>query len=216
MHPCQRRMRRSMQRKIWQGPEVCYRPYAFSLCVQRFPDQSPGTIPLSWKRQSVSLVLILPQNKMSLFSSQRRYRDYARVPDDESTRDSISNITTEDLPEKAIRPQTASRRWLSWLNLISHAVSWTLVAALLYCNIVPRTWGWNRFEQHRLLPAQLTYSPAQTAVEYEVNVFRQGIEGEVDGVDPAFAGPPSDELDAAWSGLYNCKSPIHCGKDSSH
>jgi hypothetical protein len=144
-----------------------------------------------------------PYTIMPLFTTRTRYQDYAPVSNSESPRDSVS----DDLHEKFQAP-SKPRRWLFWLNVSSHILAWTLVCTLLYCNIVPRTWGWNRFQQHKLLPAQLTYSPAQTAIEYEVDVFRQGIEGEVNGVDPAFSGPPSDELDAAWSGLYNCESSL--------
>jgi hypothetical protein len=155
---------------------------------------------------SVRRPLNLSPTNMPPFTTRARYQDYTPVSGSESPRYSVS----DDLPEKFQSPRTP-RRWLYWLNLSSHVLAWTLVGTLLYCNIVPRTWGWNRFQQHKLLPAQLTYSPAQTSIEYEVKVFRQGFENDPydpDGVDPVFAGPPSDELDASWSNLYNCESSI--------
>ncbi|KAG6805097.1 hypothetical protein H0H93_005622, partial [Arthromyces matolae] len=42
--------------------------------------------------------------------------------------------------------------------------------------------------------------PVQDFVEYEVVKFRSGLNGEGDDI---YSSPPSDEVDAAWSDLYN-------------
>ncbi|KAG6836716.1 hypothetical protein H0H93_004560 [Arthromyces matolae] len=47
---------------------------------------------------------------------------------------------------------------------------------------------------------QVLYSPVQDLVEYEVVKFRSGLNGEGDDI---YSSPPSDEVDAAWEGLYN-------------
>ncbi|KAG6834853.1 hypothetical protein H0H93_006889 [Arthromyces matolae] len=47
---------------------------------------------------------------------------------------------------------------------------------------------------------QVLYSPVQDFVEYEVVKFRSGLNGEGDDI---YSSPPSDEVDAAWSDLYN-------------
>ncbi|KAG6816778.1 hypothetical protein H0H87_003041 [Tephrocybe sp. NHM501043] len=47
---------------------------------------------------------------------------------------------------------------------------------------------------------QLLYSPAASSLEYQVVKFRSGLNGEADDI---YSRPPSDEVDAAWAGLYD-------------
>jgi hypothetical protein len=47
----------------------------------------------------------------------------------------------------------------------------------------------------------MTYSPAQEAIEYKIEVFHQNIET----APSQFQGPPSAELDQAWEDLYQCE-----------
>lgn len=61
-----------------------------------------------------------------------------------------------------------------------------------------RTTGLDRFRQHKLFPSQLTYSPTQDFIEYEVKVFHKGQED----MPSKFQGPPSPELEQAWEDLY--------------
>ena len=91
-----------------------------------------------------------------------------------------------------------NRRWYRYLYITNTVISWTLVFLLSVIIIYERTTGPDRFRQHKLYPSQLTYSPAQDVIEYEVKVFHKGQED----MPSRFQGPPSPELDEAWESLY--------------
>lgn len=130
---------------------------------------------------------------------------YHPIETDPTSGDGLLSSDEEFTPYQPLERPKPSRKWIRYLNLTSHILAWALVVILSYCVIRTRTWGYNRFRQQKGFPAQLTYSPAQDSIEYEVKVFRQGFETRAGGVDPEFTGPPSDRLDKAWSDLYNCK-----------
>jgi hypothetical protein len=96
--------------------------------------------------------------------------------------------------------QSPWRQWLPYVIILNTVVSWGLVIGLSIIIINSRMTGADRFRQHKLYPAQLTYSPAQDEIEYEVKVFHKGIED----APSEFQGPPSAQLDNAWEDLYTC------------
>jgi hypothetical protein len=100
--------------------------------------------------------------------------------------------------------QRRRERW-SLAQVLAQLVPWALVLGLLYGHIRSRTWGWNNLNQHKMFQSQLSYSPAQDEVEYVLKVFEQGVDGVAGGMSPEFQGPPSDELDEAWTNLYRCE-----------
>lgn len=90
--------------------------------------------------------------------------------------------------------------WDKWLSISFNVLPWIL-SAVLACIIVRyHTHGSDRFHQHKLYASQLTYSPAQDMIEYEVKMYHKG----VTEAPQEFQGPPSKELDRAWDSLYNC------------
>lgn len=130
---------------------------------------------------------------------------------DEEQSSNSDEVGVEDL-HFTQHTQSRARRAtiLRCFGLASHVVAWMLVCLFAYREIMSQTWGWDRFRQHKAFSAQLTYSPAQEAIEYNVHVFQQGIEAQPGAVPPEFAGPPSNRLDQAWSDLYNCA--LQCRK----
>lgn len=131
----------------------------------------------------------LIQNNNLEVSMTEKYRFKPLRPD--------SPFDPDDAEEyRPSRP--ASHRWLRYLYISNTVISWTLVVLLSVVVIYDRTTGPDRFRQHKLFPSQLTYSPAQDAIEYEVKVFHKGQED----MPSQFQGPSSPELDQAWEDLY--------------
>ena len=112
--------------------------------------------------------------------------------------DSTSDLDDTEEPLSSRSVPQSSRPWLRYIYLANTVVSWTLVVVLSIIIIYGRTTGVDRFRQHKLYPSQLTYSPAQDAIEYEVKVFHKGQED----MPSRYQGPASPELDQAWEDLY--------------
>jgi hypothetical protein len=74
---------------------------------------------------------------------------------------------------------------------------WTAAVALSVYIVLTKTWGSNRFQQTKLFPSQMTYSPAQSEIEYVVRTFDHNlVNSPVKFQDP-------DTVDAAWADLYD-------------
>lgn len=96
-------------------------------------------------------------------------------------------------------------RWGKYIIAINIIIPWLLVVACAGILLHYSHPGKDRFRQHKLYPSQLTYSPAQEAIEYKVEVFHQNVES----APSQFQGPPSAELDQAWEDLYQCEFSQH-------
>lgn len=106
-----------------------------------------------------------------------------------------------DVGLKSVRNGIHLREWNQFSVIASIAIPWLLLAIVLSRNAYYTLYGTDRFHQHKLYPSQLTYSPAQDEIEYEVKMYHTGIE-----YAPAeFQGPPSESLDRAWDGIFNCE-----------
>jgi len=96
------------------------------------------------------------------------------------------------------------RRWSRHIIACNIVLPWLTTFLLVVILVYHNTNGADRFRQHKLYPAQLTYSPAQEAIRYKVQSFHQNIED----APSEFQGPPSHQLDKAWTDLYQCKFSI--------
>jgi hypothetical protein len=96
------------------------------------------------------------------------------------------------------------RRLFAW-SLFCNVVLLIISGSVMVVTIRANTWGWNRFQQTKLFPSQLTYSPAQDAIEYEVRVFNPAVK---ETLPAEFQQPPGEKLDAAWMSLYQCKTSV--------
>lgn len=93
------------------------------------------------------------------------------------------------------------REWNQFSGIASIAIPWILLAIVLSSNTYYTLYGTDRFHQHKFYSSQLTYSPAQDEIEYEVKMYHTGIEH----APVEFQGPPSESLDRAWDSIFNCK-----------
>ena len=93
--------------------------------------------------------------------------------------------------------QRASRKWWSALRLLGHILPWSIIALLSIDAIKARTWSSNRFQQTKRFPSQMTYSPAQSEIEYVVKTFDHNlVNSPIDFQDP-------ETVDGAWANLYD-------------
>lgn len=85
-------------------------------------------------------------------------------------------------------------------KIVSLLLPWAFAIVLTCIIIHDRGFGSDRFGQHKLFPSQLTYSPAQNEIQYELRMHHTNI---IDAPEE-FQGPPSHTLDHAWDKLFNC------------
>lgn len=125
-------------------------------------------------------------------------QNYSRLP---SVKVDASGSTVTNPPlSRRDAPRVISCRFM-----MTMALSW-LISIILGCIVIhDRVNGADRFRQHKLYPAQLTYSPAQDAITYQVRKFHP----TTLHAQPQFHGPSSDALDQAWVDLYNSKSLLY-------
>ena len=114
----------------------------------------------------------------------------------------LSAFDDEEHEEKPTRqrgdPRQRSRACYSpFYRALALIFPWTATIALSVYIILTRTWGSNRFQQTMLFPSQMTYSPAQSEIEYVVRAFDHNlVNSPIEFQDP-------DTVDAAWAGLYD-------------
>ncbi|PPJ55252.1 hypothetical protein CBER1_04281 [Cercospora berteroae] len=95
--------------------------------------------------------------------------------------------------------QARSNRWYkewSFTILVSHIVAvvlWAVSIALMY------QYATFRAQKAAKFCGQVTYSPAQEVVEYELRVFSQGSPAE----HTDYWGPPNEENNRLWRELWN-------------
>ncbi|CEJ92866.1 hypothetical protein VHEMI08494 [[Torrubiella] hemipterigena] len=109
------------------------------------------------------------------------------------------DIECGDVGLKSARNGIQLREWNQFSVITSIAIPWLLFAIVLSSNAYYTLYGTDRFHQHKLYPSQLTYSPAQDEIEYEVKMYHTGIEY----APVEFQGPPSESLDRAWDSIFN-------------
>lgn len=145
--------------------------------------------------RSLPFVLKMLKNSVSKYFDNAKAGDYSPLQyQDAHVNDEISG------QGHSSHNITRQKSWSKWMSISFTVLPWML-SALLACIIVHyHTHGGDRFHQHKLYASQLTYSPAQDVIEYELKMYHSGIsEAPVE-----FQGPPSKELDQAWDSLYNC------------
>ncbi|KAK7890231.1 hypothetical protein LTR67_008116 [Exophiala xenobiotica] len=87
-------------------------------------------------------------------------------------------------------------------QFVSTIIGWALVVVLSLALLHNNVWGSDRFQQTKLFPAQLTYSPAQDEIEYRVQTFQQNLQ------DSLLEFQDPEMVDQAWSDLYNCENDL--------
>lgn len=84
-------------------------------------------------------------------------------------------------------------------KIILFIVPWLTTIILSVTLLRDRSWGHNRFQQTKTFRSQLTYSPAQSAIEYGLHLFDRNPEsGPMKFRDPNL-------VDQAWRDLYSCR-----------
>ena len=94
------------------------------------------------------------------------------------------------------RARAHRARWTILFRIANYILPWTFTMVLSLYVIMNRTWRNTRFQQIKLFPSQMTYSPAQSEIEYVVQSFDHNlVNSPLDFQDPA-------TVDDAWASLY--------------